>query len=249
MRLAYLSGSRIDRAPPLSRRAIGGLLAIAIEALIIVLLILSSRRAFVFAPQQGALKTFTVGSKPEPVAATEAEKKQKRTVTKPKTAPPPPATKPPVPPTPLGPIPGLITLSREDYARSDIGKIKSTADEVANKGDEAKGDADDSVAIGSAPNGQPLYPAQWYREPTDAELAFYIPKGLRSGAALIACKTAPRYRVEDCVVLGDAPPGTGLARGIREAAWQFRVRPPRKGGQDLIGAWVQIRFDLIERGR
>ncbi len=248
MRSAYRHQTESDRPAPLSRRAIGAILAIAIEALIIVLLIFSGQRVFVAGPQQTGLKTFTVGSKPDVTPSTQTEKKKKRTVTKPKT-PPPPAARPLVPPTPLGPIPGMLTLSRKDYAKSDIGKIESKADQVAEQGDSASGDSDDSVAMGSAPNGEPLYNAEWYREPTDAELAFYIPKNLHSGAALIACKTAARYRVEDCVVLGDAPPGTGLARGIREAAWQFRVRPPRKGGKDLIGAWVQIRFDLIERRR
>ena len=29
----------------------------------------------------------------------------------------------------------------------------------------------------------------------------------------------------------------------RSESWQFRVRPPRKNGQPLIGSWVQIRID------
>ena len=154
-----------------------------------------------------------------------------------------------MPPTPLGPIRGMINLTKEQFRKADIGKIQSAPAEVASSEGDGAADSDDSVASGSAPNGEPMFNAEWYREPTDAEMAFYIPKGLRGGAAMIACRTAARYRVEDCVVLGDSPPGTGLARGIREAAWQFRVRPPRKGGKDLIGAWVRIRFDLIERTR
>lgn len=158
-----------------------------------------------------------------------------------------PAEQPPAPPpVPITNVPGMISLNRSDYQAADIGKIARHPVETADAGGGAG--AGDSEAIGTAPNGEPLYAAAWYREPTDAQTGPYIPKGLHGGAeALIACKTAPRYHVEDCIILGDRPPGTGLARGIRDAAFQFLVIPPRKGGKPMIGAWVRILFSIVDR--
>jgi protein TonB len=94
--------------------------------------------------------------------------------------------------------------------------------------------------------GKTLYAAEWLREPTDAELGFYLPEtGVPPGSwALIACRTVTGFRVEDCQELGDSRPGSGLARAIRNAAWQFRVRPPRIDGRYQVGEWVQIRIDF-----
>lgn len=101
----------------------------------------------------------------------------------------------------------------------------------------------DSERVGTAPNGEPLYAAKWYREPRDDELRGYLSTASGPGWGLIACRTAPDYRVEDCVGLDEYPNGSQINRAVLAAAWAFQVRPPRRGGQSLVGAWVRIRID------
>jgi protein TonB len=105
----------------------------------------------------------------------------------------------------------------------------------------------DSERVGTAPNGEPLYAAAWYREPKDEMLRDYLSTASGPGWGLIACRTAPDYRVEDCVGLAEYPEGSQIVRSILAAAWEFKVRPPRLGGQSLVGAWVRIRIDYQRR--
>ena len=101
----------------------------------------------------------------------------------------------------------------------------------------------DSEVVGTAPNGEPLYAAAWYRRPYPDELSGYLSTARGPGWGLIACRTVADYRVEDCVALEESPPGSNIARSVLAAAWQFRVRPPRVGGRSLVGTWVRIRID------
>ncbi len=161
-------------------------------------------------------------------------------------APPPRANPLPTPPITL---PGVIMLSRAEFAKTDIGRIKADPNQLAkangDKGDTAEDDSGQLAAAGGAPGGENLYYAEWYREPSHAEMATYLPARQQAGWGMVACRTAPRYRVEDCRELGESP-GSGIARALRQASFQFLVRPPRIGGKPLIGAWVRIKFDVIE---
>ena len=105
----------------------------------------------------------------------------------------------------------------------------------------------DSERVGTAPNGEPLYAATWYRQPSDDELRGYLSTASGPGWGLIACRTAPDYRVEDCVGLDEYPTGSQINRAVLAAAWQFKVRPPRLGGKLLVGSWVRIRIDYVMR--
>jgi protein TonB len=124
-------------------------------------------------------------------------------------------------------------MSKDEMAASDISNIPTAG----------AGGAGDSEVVGKGPNGEALYAAEWAREPSDAELAGYLPRNSPEGYGLVACKTIPGDRVEDCIELEQKPAGSHLASAVRQAAWQFRVRPPRKGGRPLIGSWVRIRID------
>ena len=141
----------------------------------------------------------------------------------------------------------------ELFEAVDITKLPNQREALAaaeGTGDSGTGaDSETAYGPGGGPNGETLYNAQWQREPTHAEMAFYLPRGAPQGAwAIIACRTVEKFRVEDCAELGETPPGSGLARAVREASWQFRVRPPRVGGRVMVGAWVRIRFDFTTTG-
>ncbi|OYX66085.1 MAG: hypothetical protein B7Y88_05870 [Sphingomonadales bacterium 32-64-17] len=101
----------------------------------------------------------------------------------------------------------------------------------------------DSEIVGRAPDGSPLYAAQWYREPYPSELSGYLSTARPPGWGLIACKTAPQWRVEDCQIIGESPQGSNIGRSVLAASWQFLVRPPRIDGEYQVGSWVRIRID------
>jgi protein TonB len=126
-----------------------------------------------------------------------------------------------------------VEMSTEDMAASDISKLPSAG----------SGSAGDSEVVGRGPNGEALYGVEWAREPTNAEVTGYLPSNAPEGWGEIACKTIPGNRVDDCIEIGQSPRGSHLASAVRQAAWQFHVRPPRKGGRPLMGVWILIHID------
>lgn len=110
-------------------------------------------------------------------------------------------------------------------------------------GEQPRGLSGDSERVGTAPNGEPLYAARWYREPKHGELAGYLSTADGPGSALIACRTVPDFYVEDCVLLAETPQGSRIGSAVLGASWQFRVRPARIGGRSQVGSWVRIRID------
>lgn len=239
----YISLTASNR-PTAARRTASFLLALAIEILLLLAFFTLNFRDK--GPPQfagGSIATFDLSTDSEQDATKSAKREEAVTRPKPRTAPPIPKPKIELPKRPLQ----MIEVTRDDFLTSDIAKLGTAANGPSGEqmaGGHSPGDSDQ---VGTAPNGEPLYAAEWYREPTHQELSTYMPKTMPEGGGwgMVACKTAPRYRVEDCVELGQGPPGSHLAGAVRQAAWQFLVRPPRIGGKPMIGEWVRIRIDYI----
>jgi len=219
-----------------TRRGSGLGLAIAINLLIFLVLMTLGAAEFTKKPDDVLVVDMVSSRSASAPLALQAEKATERT--KPKV----PRIKPPPIQIPIAKPLAFVPLTKEEYAASDIRNLGHAP------GEGQQASSDDSEAIGRAPNGELMYGAEWYRRPTDAELDGYMSPNAPEGYGLIACKTAPDHRVEDCIELENYPPGSHLASAVRQAAWQFRVRPPRKNGQEIIGAWVQIRIEYMRDG-
>lgn len=223
----------------LQRRGVAILLTVLIEGLLVLLLLSLAAAPEGKRETATRLTSFSLAPAAETAKPAKSDAAEARPTVE---QPTPPEEVPPLEtPTPPSPNRSFIEMSREDMAASDIGALPKQARAAAGSGSAG----DSALASGQAPNGEPLYRAEWYREPTDGELAFYLPKNRPPGSwAIIACRTIENYQVENCQSLGESPPGSGIAHAMRRAAWQFRVRPPRVGNKPLVGAWVSIRFDF-----
>jgi protein TonB len=236
--LNVAGGSADWRKPSARRRAAAiGLTLVAELLFLIVLLGLSPRLPVkvLFQPQAVTIDL-------QPVSPATRKPQPKRTLqssAKPQTQKPvikpPPVTLPP-PKLPVVPV------TADELAAGDISKLGT-------KGAGPSQSATAAYGPGEGPSGAHLYNAEWYREPTNAELGYYLPKEVDRGSwAMIACRTIDHYHVDNCYLLGESPMGSGLARAMRLAAWQFLVRPPNIDGKPLIGSWVRIRIDFSDDG-
>lgn len=177
--------------------------------------------------------------------------KPKEARTEPDTPQPAPVPAPLTPPVPALVPPPVIPMTAEQMAMADItprqpapaAPRRAVAGPPDTGGGASGAFADTPRVEGSGPNGEPLYAAAWYREPYPEELRGYLSTARGPGWALIACRTVREWRVDDCIKLDESPEGSNIARAVLAAAWQFKVRPPRLGGELRYGEWVRIRID------
>jgi protein TonB len=218
--------------------------------LLLLLLTLSPPRTFV---PMGASRLISIAlnsDKQDDSAAAKSKAKAKQAAqapaAAPKTAPPPPPMPVPVPKEPVPDYP-LLKLTHDEMVGLDA---TLRASPPGTRSADAQGSGSgDSAKVGTGPRGEALYAADWYREPTDTELNFYLPKGRRVlGRGTIACRTVARFHVDDCEIVSESPSGSGLAYAVQQAAWQFLVRPPRVGGRSMVGEWVTISITWNEGG-
>ncbi|MFA6219648.1 MAG: hypothetical protein WC692_07685 [Erythrobacter sp.] len=238
--------------PPETRqRVVGIALAILFEVLLIALLLSLGVASTVGEPDNPALVTFSASDAQEeetPEPAQKPPEPARAAASQPQ--PRPPQEQPDTPqveaPLPETRPPALIPVSPDTLRQLDISRIPP-ARPAAPAGPVGPLDTprpgDSQRIAGSGPNGEPLYAARWYREPTHGELAGYLSTASGPGWGLINCQTAPQFRVENCVLVGESPQGSGIGRAVLAAAWQFKVRPPQIGGRPQVGEWVRIRID------
>lgn len=236
-------------------RAIAITLALLVELLLALLFLTLAPQ--ILMPQESVPMSI-FGVSPEEEEAAEAQAPAKASTQAPPTAqraepqPADPTPRPPqpqaaeIPPPllniPLGQMPDIGALPR--------GPVAPTAPRgVAGPPNPGPVPGDSKRVEGRGPRGEPLYAASWYREPYDSELSGYLSTASGPGWARIICRTIRDFRVDNCQKVAESPEGSQIARAVLAAAWQFRVRPPRVGGEPQVGEWVQIHIDYGIRPR
>lgn len=184
-------------------------------------------------------------------APARAAQASRRTAPEPPAAPKPPAEDTPVPPPVTTTFPGYLVLTKNDFAASDVGKMPSRRSGgsagqqvVATDSQSDAVSGETTPVAGKTGNGESFYNGYPYDGFAGSQLGPYLPKNMPSGSwGQVLCRMAEHDRITDCVQYGDKSPGLGLARALRQASWQFRVRPPRINGKPLVGSLIRIRLD------
>lgn len=228
------------------RRRILSLVLTIVAHLLLLLMLLRLAPPFAkMAKSGGQLLVFsTAPDAQEDATKSPAKAKSERAAT----APPLASVPPPKIELPDKAAPWVLTpgLEKFDVRQAPVAQ-PARAPSDASASDEANGDSNSDRPVAYGPGGQPLYAAQWYREPTEAELAYYLKKA-RPGAgyAEVGCQTIARFHVANCFPMSESL-GSGLGRAMIDASWQLLVVPPRIGGRAQVGAWVIIRFTFTEQ--
>jgi len=221
------------------RRAIGITVALAIEAVLLLMLLAMGIRDEAEPVPMAEVSTFDVqdAASPETPPADDEEmpsalEPEPQPVQEPvpqPTAEPEPAPLPPAAVIPR-PVPAAPARPPAPAANAPVYGPPAPTNRPR-----------DSTRVGTAPNGQPLYAAAWYRRLRDDEMRGYL-STTEPGYAVVACRTVPDFRVEDCVLESEWPQGAGMGRAVMAMAWQSRVRPPMLSGRYQVGEWVRIRI-------
>lgn len=239
-------------------RAGGIAFALLIEGLVVVLLLFGLAPKLM--PRQDKTPELTVFTSPPPppppppeIEAAPAASSAAKTTPVPVQAPPSPTAsvpdpgkaETPEPPAmlniPLSRMPDIASLPRGAPPAAPRGRLSGPPNLASLPGDTPR-------VEGRGPGGEALYAARWVREPYPSETLGYLSTAQGPGWALIACRTVADFRIEDCVKLDEYPEGSNIARAVIAASWQFRVRPPRLGGQNKVGEWIRIKYDYgVER--
>jgi protein TonB len=239
-------GSFYDRLRArLGQRTTGLVVALLLETLLILVLITLGRSQEAPKPEPEIVTTVDASPEAEPEPEPQPDEPQPADPSAP--AEPQPVVDPlPTPPQAAPPPPAPVPL-RRDLPSFDLARVPQTPARPTAR-PPAYGPADtgfpgDSKRVGTTPNGEPMYAAEWYREPDDVMLGNYLSTANGPGYALITCRTVPEWRVENCIALSEYPERSNMARAVLAAAWEFQVRPPRLRGRNMYGEWVRIRID------
>ena len=228
------------------RRAIGISLALAFEAVLLLMLLAMGMREEPEPVPMAEVSTFDVRDAAAPETPP-ADDEEMPSALEPEPRPAPePIPQPSAAPEPA-PLPPAAVIPRPVPA-APARDIAPPANAPVYGPPAPANRPRDSARVGTAPGGQPLYAASWYRRPRDEELRGYLSTA-DPGYATISCRTVPDFRVEDCVLEAEWPGGSQMGRAVLAMAWQFRVRPPMLGGQYKVGEWVRIRISYTVQER